>query len=93
MAKAKTKRKRAEQLQLNWRETGTLPSGSRYWQTLDGMFRLVCSEACYGVAIPREWRLWQWKRGSWWPIGEAKSRKRLEKLAVIRNAQLESEDE
>lgn len=76
---------------LQWKPEANLPSGSRYWDSSDGMFRLVASEAIGEITLPREWRLWQWKHGGWCRVAETRSRKRAEKIARQRAAELEDE--
>ena len=77
---------------MNWRETEPTKYGCRRWQTLDGMFMLVCSDQCDGIPLKTLWVLYQWKTGSWWPVAEKRSRKVIEKLAKQRLAKLESEE-
>lgn len=76
---------------LNWRPIEPTPHGNSRWETLDGMFRLVRSDQCDGIALPRLWMLWQYKQASWWKVAERRSRRRIEKLARERAAQLDEE--
>lgn len=79
--------------QITWRRPARYPSGSRYWDSLDGLFRLSASERLGAIELPREYSLWQYKRGRFVRVAESRSRKKLEKVARKRLAQLESEDE
>lgn len=71
------------------------------------MFRLSTYDACEGIAMVPEYALWQYKRGTWHRIGEesvsaatkatrGKPRsgaiRRLDKIARIRAAELDSDD-
>jgi hypothetical protein len=88
---AKTKQPRLPS--LNWREVEPTSHGNSRWQTLDGIFQLVCQEQCDGIPMVRLWILYQWRRGTWWRIEERKSRTAIEKLARICAVQLESDDD
>ena len=77
---------------IKWLDKGQLPSGSQYWESRDGMLRLVKSDSCHGVALPTEWKLYAWKRGNWHPIAERRSRGGIEKLARAYMERLESDD-
>ena len=60
-------------------DRGFLPRGSQYWETRDGLFRLVKSEWCDGIEMPVEWKVWRWRRGCWSLIGEYRSKARAVK--------------
>ena len=91
---AKQKKKRAPQSPaLRWKSEAKFPSGNSYWETRDGLFRVVRSEVFDGIPMPREWRLWIWKRSGWHRIAEGRSRASMEKIARARLAELESDDD
>lgn len=73
-------------------ECGTLPSGSTYWETRCGSYRLVKSECCYGVELPTEWKVWQWHHGMWRLLRETRSRKAAESFIKSKLAEEENED-
>lgn len=77
---------------VDWLFVGHLPSGSQYWQTRDGMLRLVASNTCDGIALPLVWKLYQWRGGSWWPAAESRSRETIEKIARQRAAELDADE-
>jgi len=58
-----------------------LPSGSRCWTSECGRYRLVASEMCYGVTMPRVWKVWFYRYpGGWHRVGERRSRRAALKL-------------
>lgn len=78
---------------INWKPPQPYENGGSYEDSADGMFRLQCSDSIDGIAMPREYRLWQFKRGRWVRIGEGRSRTKLVKSARIRSAQLDEEED
>ena len=65
-------------------DRGFLPRGSQYWETRDGMIRLVKSEWCDGIEMPVEWKVWRMKNGCLHPAGEFRSRARaIREIAAI----------
>lgn len=77
---------------ISWKAPVSYPTGGSYQDSPDGMFRLALSDSIDGIALPREYRLWQFKRGRWVRIDEGRSRARMEKTARLRAAELDSDD-
>lgn len=86
----KTKR-RPRLAPIPWIEGQPLTCGCRQWFSRDGMFRLICSDTYDGIELPRLWKLYQWRRGSWWKVAEKRSRQRIERLARQRAVELNEE--
>lgn len=78
---------------INWKSPVAYPTGGSYQDSPDGMFRLALSDSIDGIPLPREYRLWQFKRGRWVRIDEGRSRSRMEKTARLRAAELDSDDD
>lgn len=78
---------------INWKAPVDYPTGGSYQDSPDGMFRLALSDSIDGIPLPREYRLWQFKRGRWVRIDEGRSRSRMEKTARLRAAALDSDDD
>lgn len=78
---------------MRWRQIEDTKHGNRQRQSADGVFKIVCITQFDGIPMKREYILWQWRNNSWQRVAESRSRKRLEKTAQLRAAQLEEDEE
>jgi hypothetical protein len=86
------KTKRARLPQLVWVQKGETTTGNPTWETRDGMFRLIHSTTCLGVAIPPRWTLWRYLAGRWHKVTESRGRDPVEKRARQLAAEYDDED-
>jgi hypothetical protein len=92
----KTKRKPRrpkQESRITWREIEPTPHGNKRWQSLDGMFQLICQDRLDDIPLDPLWVLWQFKRGNWWRVYDHRGRRKVYAEAERRAEQLEKEDD
>jgi len=77
---------------VQWQETEPTTHGNKRWISRDGMWCLVCSNQCDGIALPQLWMLWQWRHGGWMKVEDRRSRTVIEKIAAQRAAALNDDE-
>lgn len=78
--------------QMNWRPIEPTKHGCERWQTVDGLFQLVCADKYDGIKLPTLWQLFQFKAGEWRKVAEERGRTTIEKNARQRLAAIEASE-